>query len=162
MASASSHGSQPPRPPTASQPPTGATAIASPRNSCVQVVYRFASEYQNTIASATGDSAKQIGFSRQAAETKTATTTTTNAAASLTLMAPRGSLAVRRSRIQRVEPRVHEAVESHRRASRRDHRHAESSRPSPTSTGACRAASSAPASANGSANTEWLKRTNDR
>ena len=33
-----SHGSHPPRPPTASQPPTGATAIARPRNSCVHVV----------------------------------------------------------------------------------------------------------------------------
>ena len=29
-------------------------------------------------------------------------------------------------------------------------------------TGDCRAASSAPASANGSANTEWLNRMNDR
>ena len=58
IASASSHGSHPPRPPTASQPPTGATAIARPRNSCVHVVKRLASEYQNTIASATGDSSE--------------------------------------------------------------------------------------------------------
>ena len=61
MATASSHGSHPPRPPAASQPPTGATAIASPRNACVDQVNRFASEYQKTIARATGDSAKHNG-----------------------------------------------------------------------------------------------------
>ena len=38
LAAASNHGSHPPRPPTASQPPTGATAMASPRKSCVHVV----------------------------------------------------------------------------------------------------------------------------
>ena len=54
MASASSQGSDPPRPPTASQPPTGATAIARPRNICVHVVTRLANEYQKRIAKATG------------------------------------------------------------------------------------------------------------
>jgi len=38
--------------------------MARPRNSCVQVVKRFASEYQNTIASATGESMKHSAFSR--------------------------------------------------------------------------------------------------
>ena len=71
-------------------------------------------------------------------------------------------LAVRRARIQRVEPRVDEPVESHRRAARRDHRHENPADAASRSTVACRAASSAPASANGSAKTEWLKRTNDR
>src|SRR3954466_10396730 len=77
IAAASSHGSHPPRPPTASHPPTGATAIASPRKSCVHVVKRLASEYQNTIASATGDSAKQTVFSRHDANTKTTDETIT-------------------------------------------------------------------------------------
>ena len=67
IARASSHGSHPPRPPAASQPPTGATAIARPRKSCVHVVYRLASEYQNTIARATGDSARHNGLRRHAA-----------------------------------------------------------------------------------------------
>ena len=61
MARPSSQGCHPAPPPAASHPPTGATAIASPRKSCVYDVNRLASEYQNTIASATGESAKQIG-----------------------------------------------------------------------------------------------------
>ena len=52
---------------------------------------RFASEYQNTIASATGDSAKQSGPSFHAANTNTADETTTNTAASPRVIAPRGS-----------------------------------------------------------------------
>ena len=54
-------------------------------------MYRFAREYQNTIASATGDSAKQIGFSRHAANTNSADATTTNSVASATVIEPRGS-----------------------------------------------------------------------
>src|SRR5262245_65090052 len=91
MPSASSHGSQPPRPPTASQPPTGATAIARPRNSCVQLVYRLASEYQYTMASASGDSRAHNGLRRQAANTKTAEAMPTKIVASDRLMTPRGS-----------------------------------------------------------------------
>src|SRR5215510_7298734 len=91
MASARIQGSQPPRPPIASQPPTGATATARPKNICVYDVYRFASEYQNTIASATGDKSRQIGFSIHDANTKRAEDATTNAVASAVVIAPRGS-----------------------------------------------------------------------
>ena len=122
----------------------------------------MASEYQNTIASATGDSAKQIGFSRHAAKTNTADATTTNAIASRELIAPRGSsrFAVRglsasiRASTSRLNP-----IAALRAATI-------ATRIQPTDGPRDRAraapASSAPASANGSANTEWLKRTNDR
>ena len=108
IAAASSHGSQPPRPPTASHPPTGATAIASPRNSCVHVVKRLASEYQNTMASATGDSAKQSGFSCHDAATNAAADTATRSAASRVLMTPRGISSIRRPRVEGVHPGVDE------------------------------------------------------
>src|SRR6185295_17255776 len=85
------HGSQPLRPPTASQPPTGATAIARPRKSCVHVVKRLAREYQNTIASATGDRARQSGLKRDAAKTNTTDATMTKAVASALVMTPRGN-----------------------------------------------------------------------
>ena len=51
---------------------------------------RLASEYQNTIASATGDSTKQSHESFQAAKTKTIDETITNAMASARDIAPRG------------------------------------------------------------------------
>src|SRR5215831_3155362 len=76
------HGSHPPRPPTASHPPTGATAIASPRNICVYDVYFFASEYQKTIASATGARIKHNVLSRHDANRNTNDAIVTNIAAS--------------------------------------------------------------------------------
>ena len=51
---------------------------------------RFASEYQKTIASATGDSAKQTVPSFQAAKTNTIDDTSTKTAASVRDIAPRG------------------------------------------------------------------------
>src|SRR5574338_1402654 len=95
IASPSSHGSAPPRPPAAIQPPTGATAMASPRNSCVYAVYRFASEYQKMIARATGLSARHTTFSRDAAYTNTTDDTATNATASRRVIVPRGSSRMR-------------------------------------------------------------------
>src|SRR5262245_54862698 len=91
IASPSSHGSTPAPPPAASQPPTGATAIASPRKNCVYGVYLLASEYQNTIASATGLRTKHNGFNREAPYTNRAEATTTNIVASVRVIAPRGS-----------------------------------------------------------------------
>src|SRR5262249_31951874 len=91
IASASSHGSHPPLPPAASHPPTGATAMASPRNNCVQLVNRLASEYQKTITSATGDNSRHNGLSRQAAKTNTTDAAMTNERASRLLSRPRGS-----------------------------------------------------------------------
>src|SRR5204863_274561 len=91
MASARTHGSHPPRPPTASHPPTGATAIARPRNIWVHAVYRLASEYQNTTANATGDSQKHSGLKRHAAYPKQTDAMATNTAASRIDIAPRGS-----------------------------------------------------------------------
>jgi hypothetical protein len=79
-------------PPAASQPPTGATAIASARKNCVYDVNRLASEYQNTIASATGDSTRHVSPSIAAAPTKTTEAITTNATASRFVIAPRGAL----------------------------------------------------------------------
>ncbi len=160
IAAASSHGSHPPRPPTASQPPTGATAIARPRNSCVHVVKRLAREYQNTIASATGESAKHTGFSRHEANTKMADEMTTKMTASRTLMAPRGisRFAVRGfSASMRASTRRLNPIAALRAATIATRIH-------PTVgqvIAVCCAASSAPASANGSANTEWLTRTKD-
>src|SRR5437868_3970005 len=91
MARPRSQGSHPARPPAASQPPTGATAIASPRNSWVYDVNRFASEYQNTIASATGDRTRQIVPNRDAQSTNSADATTTKPVASDEDIRPRGS-----------------------------------------------------------------------
>ena len=160
IAAASSQGSQPPRPPTASQPPTGATAIASPRNSCGQVVKRLASEYQNTMASATGESAKHSGLSRHDANTNAADDTATNTVASRVLIRPRGisRIAVRglsasiRASTSRLNPIA--ALRAATIAAR--------IQPIvPHLTAVCCAASSAPASANGSAKTEWLTRTKE-
>ena len=119
----SSQGSQPPRPPTASQPPTGATAIARPRNSCVHVVHRLASEYQNTIASATGDSSKHSGLERHGARRRTPPTRRRRTAtASRRVIAPRGSSRFAVRGLSASKPRVDQPVESHRGAPRRDHR----------------------------------------
>src|SRR5262245_5160828 len=160
MAVARSHGSHPAPPPTASQPPTGATAIARPRYNCVQVVYRLASEYQNTIARATGDSAKHTAFSREAANTNTRDETTTKATASGRLIRPLGSSradvrgfnASRRASAIRLNP-----IAALRAPTMATKIHATFVQV----TGTCRAASTAPASANGSANTLWLIRTNE-
>ncbi len=161
IATASTHGSHPPRPPTDSHPPTGATAIARPRNICVYDVKRFASEYQNTIASATGASIRHNGLSRHDANTNAAEAIVTNTAASLVVIAPRGSsrFAVRGLRASiRASTRRLKPIAALRAATI-------ATRIQPTVchvTAACLVASSAPASANGSANTEWLKRTNER
>src|SRR5215471_13513304 len=110
---------------------------------------------------ATGASIRQSGLNRHDANRKTADAIVTNAVASTTVIAPRGSsrLAVRglsasilastsrlnpiaALRADTIATTIHSTVSQVR--------------------GACRDASSAPAKANGSANTEWLKRTNDR
>ena len=77
-------------------------------------------------------------------------------------------LAHRRPRIQRVVPRIDQPIEAHGRAARGDHRHddpEDAAQIEPSSVVPARSrsciASSAPVSANGSAKTEWLKRTND-
>src|SRR5262245_48223021 len=90
IARPSSQGSAPAPPPAASHPPTGATAIARPRKNCVYGVTRLASEYQKTMASATGDSAKQIDPSRDAEKTNAADDTATKTAALERVRAPRG------------------------------------------------------------------------
>ena len=80
--------------------------------------------------------AKQSGFSRHAAyDEHRPTRPTTNSAASRDAHRAARQLAVRRARVERVEPRVDEPVESHRRAARRDHRDENPARPSPRSIG---------------------------
>src|SRR5262245_41395074 len=64
--------------------------MASPRNACVYVVKRLASEYQNTMASATGDRIKQRGESAPAATTNTIDDIVTNSVAAGRVMRPRG------------------------------------------------------------------------
>jgi len=54
-------------------------------------VYLLASEYQNTIASATGLRTKHNAFNREAAKMNRAEATTTNIVASVRVIAPRGS-----------------------------------------------------------------------
>ena len=101
--------------------------------------------------------------------TNAADATATNTTASRVLMAPRGSSRFAVRGFSASIAGVDEPVEPHRRAARRHHRdeNPEQDLPPPwpasASVGPCArcAASSAPASANGSANTEWLKRTND-
>jgi len=160
MASASSHGSHPPRPPAASHPPTGATARASPRNSWVYVVKRLASEYQNTMPSATGDSARQIQPSWVVTRTKAIEAPTTRATASPDDMTLRGSsrFAVRgfnasnRASTNRLNPMA--AVRAVTMA-------ATIHRTRVTVRGVCRAANRAPTRANGRANTECPIRTKE-
>src|ERR1051325_3894690 len=115
------------------------------------------------MASATGDSARQSGFNRQAATTNTSDANVTNATASPGVIAPRGSsrLAVRglsasiRASTRRLNPIA--ALRADTMATRIQRRGAPTNADSVRS----RTASSAPASANGSAKTEWLKRTNE-
>ncbi len=134
MASARSHGSQPPRPPAASHPPTGATAIARPRKACVDQVKRLASEYQKTMASATGDSAKHSGPSSQARpDEHRRRTRRRRRTASRRLMRPAGSSRAAVRGFRRVEARIDEPVESHRRAPRADHRDHDPGDPLPAS-----------------------------
>ena len=122
---------------------------------------RLASEYQKTIASATGASTRQSVFSRDAPKTNTTEETTTKIVASRRLIAPRGS-----SRIA-----VRGLSASNRASTSRLNPIAALRAPTMQTTiqptcaqenGCSRHASSAPVSANGSANTEWLKRTNER
>ena len=160
VASATSHGSHPPRPPAANHPPTGATAKASPRNSWVYVVKRFASEYQNTMPSATGDSARQIQPSwvvTRMKATEAATTRTTASPDDMTLrgssrFAVRGFAASNRASTNRLNPMA--AV---RAATMAATIHATRV----MVIGACRAARRAPTRANGRANTECPNRTKD-
>ena len=106
-------------------------------------------------------STHMVWVSRDAANTNNADERTTNTIASACDMSPRGSsrLAVRglsasnRASTRRLNPIA--ALRAATIATR--------IQPiAPSRTGTCCAASSAPASANGSANTEWLNRTNDR
>src|SRR5688572_13802633 len=91
LASLWSHGSGGPNGPrAASHPPTGATAIARPRNACVYDVYRFAREYQNTISSATGGNMPHKGVTWVAANMNISDETTTNTVASRRPRAPVG------------------------------------------------------------------------
>src|SRR5687768_4178640 len=161
MARPSSHGAAPLRPPAAIQPPTGATAMASPRNICVYGVTRLASEYQKTMASAIGDRTAHSVLRRDAPSTNTIDDTATKTAASVMVMAPRGSsrIAVRGfnasnlASTNRLNP-----IAALRALTMQTTIH-------PTwlqENGWSRHASSAPVSANGSANTEWLKRMKER
>ena len=63
--------------------------MARPRNACVHAVYRLASEYQNTMASASGDSARHKWFNWLAAATNTTDHATIQAIACARVM--RGS-----------------------------------------------------------------------
>src|SRR5258708_34018309 len=92
IAVARSQGSSAPAgPPAASHPPTGATAMASARNNCVYAVNRLASEYQNTIPSASGDSRKHTRPSAYAAPTNATEAPDTNTIASRRGKGPRGN-----------------------------------------------------------------------
>jgi hypothetical protein len=156
----STQGSSRGGPPAAIHPPTGATAIASPRNNCVYEVTRLAREYQNTIPRATGDNARQTHPSRLAQATKATDETTTNRMASRRLIAPRGSsrpavlgfFASKRASTSRLKP-----IAALRAATMQATIQAIRTGDSGTNL----VARSAPASANGSANTEWLNRTKE-
>ena len=107
------------------------------------------------------DSMKHKGLSRHAAYPKQTDAITTNAAASRIDIAPRGSSrfavlglsASMRASTRRLNPIA---------ALRADTIAARIQPTVPAVIGDCRAASSAPASANGRANTEWLNLTNDK
>ena len=121
---------------------------------------RLASEYQNTIASATGDSAKQIQPSGHVEATNATEVTTRNAHACAADSLPAGisRLAVRGfSASQRASTMRLKAIAALRAVTIASTIH--STRIG--STGRSTAASSAPTSANGSAKTEWLTRMND-
>ena len=97
--------------------------MASPRNSCVHVVNRLASEYQNTIASATGESMKHSGFSRDVANTNRADAHDDERGSLGRAHGTARNLAIRRPWIQRVKSTIDEAVEPHRGRSGGHHRH---------------------------------------
>src|SRR5262249_36704740 len=120
------------------------------------------------MASATGDSAKHSGPSRQAAYTNSSDAAATNAAASFVDMRPRGSsrLAVRgfrasvRASASGLNPMA--ALRAATIATRTQPIVAGGgSRTDAGPTPAPFPASSTPANANGSAKTEWLNLTND-
>jgi hypothetical protein len=124
-------------------------------------VNRFASEYQKTMANATGASTRQSVLRRDALNRKIVDDTRTKSVASQWLIAPRG--------ISRIAVRGLSA--SHRASTRRLKPMAALRALTMQTTiqttcvqenGSVRHASSAPVSANGSANTEWLKRTNEK
>ena len=121
----------------------------------------MASEYQNTIASATGDSTPHSGLSMPRREDEHDRRHDHEDRRFAAVMAPRGISRIAVRGIERVEPRVDQAVEAHRRAARRHHRDDDPDDVRPVN-GVLAPASSAPVSANGSANTEWVKRTNER
>ena len=129
------------------------------------MVNRFAREYQKTIASATGDSTRHVGPSCQAAITRTTEETITKMDASVRLIAPRGisRIAVRGfsashfASATRLNP-----MAALRAATMATTIHRIRHAISRAGSGRSCSASSAPVSANGSANTLWLKRTNER
>src|SRR5258708_21014834 len=152
-------------PPAASHPPTGATAMASARNNCVYVVNRLASEYQNTMASASGDSTKHTRPSAYAAPTNATEAAATKTIASQRVIAPRGSsrIAVRglfasyRASTSRLKPiaapraaTIATTIQTTRHATSRPDK------------GRSWRASSDPVQAKGSAKTLWLNLTNDK
>jgi hypothetical protein len=121
----------------------------------------LASEYQNTIASATGASAKHSGDKRDAANRNTSETIATKMAASGLESRPRGSsrIAVRgfsasipasTSRLKPIAALRALTIQTTIQPTCDQEK------------GCTRHASSAPVSAKGSAKTEWLKRTNER
>jgi hypothetical protein len=120
----------------------------------------LAREYQNTIASATGDSAKQIQPSGQVDATNAADVAARNAQAwapeslpvGISRFAVRGLSASQRASTMRLKAIA--ALRANTIASTIQ-------RMRIGSTGRSAAASSAPTSANGSANTEWLTRMNE-
>ena len=122
---------------------------------------RLASEYQNTITSATGASTRHSVESRDAANTNTADITITKAVASGFESRPLGSsrIAVRGlsasifASTRRLKP-----IAALRALTIHTTIHATCIHEN----GCSRQASNAPVSANGSANTEWLKRTKER
>jgi hypothetical protein len=121
----------------------------------------LASEYQKTMASATGDRTPHSHPSRVAAKTKTADETSTKIAASRGLIAPRGisRMAVRglsaskRASTARLKPIAALRALTMQTTIQPTCAHEK---------GSVRHARSAPVSANGRANTEWLKRTNEK
>src|SRR5688572_31995869 len=113
------------------------------------------------MARASGERRKHSGLRRHAAYTNSTDATITKAAPSRLLIAPRGisRVAVRgfsasyRASTSRLNP-----IAADRAATIATRIH----NTTVQVIGDCREASSAPAKANGSANTEWLNRTNDR
>ena len=151
-------------PPAASQPPTGATAIARPRNSLR--VRRVALRQRIPEHDRERDRRQQRG--RRGSAASAATTNTIDdtddedASPRARVMRAARDLAHRRARIQRVHAGIDQAIESHRGTARRHHRDDDPADLPPRERRLRAQASSAPVSANGSANTEWLKRMNDR